>query len=121
MIDSKAIKAAALAANRGDSTIGDIELHWRLSNPAAALEMCSEIERLTTEVNEQARLLGISAERELRMRSVMQQALHALDYARVEYDNHGMPMDECDRNVELAAVALMEALNHDSDGLSNHA
>ena len=33
-----------------------------------------EIERLTAEVNEQARLLGGSAERELRMRAVIQQA-----------------------------------------------
>ncbi len=43
MIDLDKIEAAAKAANRDGSTMGDIELHWLAANPAAVLELVTMI------------------------------------------------------------------------------
>jgi hypothetical protein len=45
MIDIDKIEAAAKAANRDGSTMGDIELHWLEANPATVLEMVSMIRK----------------------------------------------------------------------------
>lgn len=43
-------------------------------------------------------------------RELMQQALDALENARLEYDYHGNPMDKCDADVIAAADTLRAAI-----------
>lgn len=43
-------------------------------------------------------------------RSVLEQALDAMEGCRIEYDYHGNPMDASDRDVIEASAALRAAL-----------
>lgn len=42
--------------------------------------------------------------------ATLQQALYALENARLEYDYHGNPLDDCDADVIAAADALRAAI-----------